>query len=93
MPGDLLQLTVLGSATLCASVDNPCSGYVVSGHGTRIRVDAGSGSPAQLQRHIRLGGLDAIWISHLRADRSANLLTAYYAALHAGIQIIAPIPL
>lgn len=88
-----LQLTVLGSATPYASVDNPCSGYLVSGGGTRIWVDAGSGTLAQLQRHLRLDELDAIWISHLHADHSADLLTAYYAALHADIQLAAPIPL
>ncbi|MFI2780318.1 MBL fold metallo-hydrolase [Streptomyces sp. ALB3] len=93
MSGDLLQLTVLGSATPYASVDNPCSGYLVSGGGTRIWVDAGSGSLAQLQRHLRLDELDAIWISHLHADHSADLLTAYYAALYADIQLTAPIPL
>lgn len=93
MSSDHLQLTVLGSATPYASVDNPCSGYLVSGGGTRIRVDAGSGTLAQLQRHLRLDELDAIWISHLHADHGADLLTAYYAALHADIQLAAPLPL
>ncbi|THA34061.1 MBL fold metallo-hydrolase [Streptomyces sp. A1277] len=91
--GDLLQLTVLGSATPYASVDNPCSGYLVSGGGARVWVDAGSGTLAPLQRHVRLDELDAIWISHLHADHSADLLTAYYAALYADIRLAAPIPL
>lgn len=56
-------------------------------------VDAGSGTLAQLQRHVRLDELDAIWISHLHADHSADLLTAYYGALYADIQLAAPIPL
>ncbi|GIJ12500.1 MBL fold metallo-hydrolase [Micromonospora andamanensis] len=56
-------------------------------------VDAGSGTLAQLQRHVRLDELDAIWISHLHADHSADLLTAYYGALYADIQLTAPIPL
>lgn len=88
-----LQLTVLGSATPYASADNPCSGYLVSGGGTRVWVDAGSGTLAALQRHARLDELDAIWISHLHADHSADLLTAYYAALYADIELAAPIPL
>ncbi|GAB3846009.1 MBL fold metallo-hydrolase [Micromonospora andamanensis] len=74
-------------------MDNPCSGYLVSGGGTRVWVDAGSGTLAQLQRHVRLDELDAIWISHLHADHSADLLTAYYGALYADIQLTAPIPL
>ncbi|KUO05595.1 MBL fold metallo-hydrolase [Streptomyces caeruleatus] len=93
MVGDLLRLTVLGSATPYASVDNPCSGYLLSSAGTKVWMDAGSGTLAQLQRHARLDQLDAIWISHLHADHSADLLTAYYAALHADLQLAAPIPL
>ncbi|MGW1126601.1 MBL fold metallo-hydrolase [Streptomyces sp. NPDC002526] len=93
MTSHLLRLTVLGSATPYASVDNPCSGYLVSSGGTRVWVDAGSGTLAQLQRHVRLDEVDAIWISHLHADHSADLLTAYYAALFADIRLAAPIPL
>lgn len=88
-----LTLTVLGSATPYALVDNPCSGYLVSGGGARVWVDAGSGTLAQLQRYVRLDELDAVWISHLHADHSADLLTAYYAALHADIRLADPIPL
>ncbi|MFJ3876645.1 MBL fold metallo-hydrolase [Streptomyces sp. NPDC090077] len=93
MTSDLLRLTVLGSATPYASVDNPCSGYLVAGGGTRVWMDAGSGTLAQLQRYVRLDGLDAIWLSHLHADHSADLLTAYYAALYADVRLPAPIPL
>jgi ribonuclease BN (tRNA processing enzyme) len=93
MTGDLLRLTVLGCATPYPSVDNPCSGYLVSSGGTRLWMDAGSGTLAQLQRHVRLDELDAIWISHLHADHSADLLTAYYGALFADIELAAPIPL
>ncbi|MGV4925958.1 MBL fold metallo-hydrolase [Streptomyces sp. BHT-5-2] len=50
-----------------------------------------STSTAAAHRHDR--ELDAIWISHLHADHSADLLTAYYAALFADIELAAPIPL
>lgn len=89
----LPRLTVLGCATPYPSVDNPCSGYLVSSGDTRIWVDAGSGTLGPLQQHVRLDELDAIWISHLHADHSADLLTAYYAALYADIRLTAPIPL
>ncbi|MEV6395495.1 MBL fold metallo-hydrolase [Streptomyces sp. NPDC051907] len=88
-----LRLTVLGCATPYPSVDNPCSGYLVSGGDTRVWVDAGTGTLAQLQRHVRLDELDAIWISHLHADHSADLLTAYYGAIFADVRLAAPIPL
>ncbi|MFD9905424.1 MBL fold metallo-hydrolase [Streptomyces sp. NPDC059063] len=93
MTSDFLRLTVLGSATPYPSADNPCSGYLVSHGDTRVWVDAGSGTLAALQRHVRLDELDAIWISHLHADHSADLLTAYYGALYADITLAAPIPL
>jgi ribonuclease BN (tRNA processing enzyme) len=87
------RLTVLGSATPYPAVDNPCSGYLVSSGDTRIWMDAGSGTLGPLQRYVRLDELDAIWISHLHADHSADLLTAYYAVRYADIALAAPIPL
>ncbi|MEU9995241.1 MBL fold metallo-hydrolase [Streptomyces sp. NPDC050848] len=90
---DELRLTVLGSATPYPSVDNPCSGYLVSSGDTRIWVDAGAGTLGPLQRHVRLDELDAVWISHLHADHCADLLTAYYGLLYADIRLAAPIPL
>ncbi|MEU6235067.1 MBL fold metallo-hydrolase [Kitasatospora sp. NPDC047058] len=93
MTDDSLQLGVLGSATPYPAVDNPCSGYLVTGGGARVWVDAGTGTLAQLQRHVGLGELDAIWISHLHADHSADLLTAYYGLRYADIRLDAPVPL
>ncbi|OEJ55008.1 MBL fold metallo-hydrolase [Streptomyces agglomeratus] len=93
MNDELPRITVLGCATPYASADNPCSGYLVSCDDTRIWVDAGSGTLGPLQRHVRLDELDAIWISHLHADHSADLLTAYYALLYADICLAAPIRL
>ncbi|SFR29682.1 Ribonuclease BN, tRNA processing enzyme [Lentzea waywayandensis] len=80
-----LSLTVLGCATPYPSTDNPCSGYLVSHGDTRVWMDAGTGTLGPLQRHTRLEDLDAIWISHLHADHSADLLTAYYALLFADV--------
>ena len=47
--------------------------------GTSIWIDAGTGTLAELQRHIPLESLDAIFISHRHSDHSADLLVAYYA--------------
>lgn len=87
-----LSLTVLGCATPYPSADNPCSGYLVSHGDTRVWMDAGTGTLGPLQRHTRLEDLDAIWISHLHADHSADLLTAYYALLFADVERD-PVPL
>ncbi|MFC5185781.1 MBL fold metallo-hydrolase [Actinomadura harenae] len=88
-----LTLTVLGSATPYPAPDNPCSGYLLTAGGTRVWVDAGTGTLAELRRHVRLDELDAIWISHLHADHTADLLTAFYGALYADVRLPAPIPL
>ncbi|MEV0245658.1 MBL fold metallo-hydrolase [Nocardia sp. NPDC050712] len=93
MDADHLVLTVLGSATPYPTPDNACSGYLVTRGRTRLWLDAGTGTLAQLQRHTRLDELDAIWISHLHADHCADLLTAYYGALYADVRLAAPIPL
>ncbi|KJK43096.1 beta-lactamase [Lentzea aerocolonigenes] len=87
-----LDLTVLGCATPYPSADNPCSGYLVSTGDTRLWMDAGTGTLGPLQRHTKLQDVDAIWISHLHADHSADLLTAYYALLFADVER-GPIPL
>lgn len=88
-----LRITVLGSATPFARPGNACSGYLVEGGGARVWVDAGSGTLAELQRYVALGDVDAVWISHLHADHSADLLTTHYALLYAGLDLPLPVPL
>ncbi|WP_374947048.1 MBL fold metallo-hydrolase [Agreia sp.] len=88
-----LTVTVLGSSTPYPSVDNPCSGYLVRSASSTIWMDAGTGTLAPLQRHTTLEALDAIWISHLHADHSADLLTAFYALVWADVHRNKPVPL
>jgi ribonuclease BN (tRNA processing enzyme) len=89
----LVKLTVLGTSTPYPRPDAPCSGYLVQHGGTSIWVDAGTGTLAELQRHIPLSDLDAIWISHSHADHSADLLTAYYALRFGDAKPTRPLPL
>ncbi|MFG3035787.1 MBL fold metallo-hydrolase [Streptomyces sp. NPDC048330] len=93
MVDDTLRITVLGSATPFPRPGNACSGHLVEGGGVRVWVDAGTGTLAELQRHVGLGEIDAVWISHLHADHSADLLTAYYGLLYAGLDVALPVPL
>ena len=87
-----LRLTVLGTATPAPLPDRACSGYLLSTDDTRVWVDAGPGSLANLRRHAALEELDAIWISHLHADHCADLLGAFYALAFGGLQVAAPVP-
>ncbi len=93
-----MRLTILGTSAPYPRPDNPCSGYLVQHGETSVWVDAGTGTLAELQRHLHhdgrtLGDLDAIWISHAHADHCADLLTAYYALRFAGLALEKPIPL
>jgi ribonuclease BN (tRNA processing enzyme) len=63
-----LSLTVLGR---CGSYPGPgraASSYLIQGGGVRVWVDAGSGSLANLQRHVALSDIDAVLISHAHPD-------------------------
>lgn len=88
-----MKLTILGASTPYPRPGHPCSGYLLQHGSTSIWVDAGTGTLAELQRHIGLDELDGIWISHGHADHSADLLTAYYALGFAELTIGRPIPL
>lgn len=88
-----MRLTILGTSAPYPRPDNPCSGYLVQQGGTSIWVDAGTGTLAELQRHVALDELDAIWISHAHADHSADLLTAYYALRFTDLTLARPVPL
>ncbi|SDN94089.1 Ribonuclease BN, tRNA processing enzyme [Streptomyces sp. cf386] len=87
-----LTLTVLGTASPHPQPDRPCSGYLVRDEDVAVWVDAGPGSFAELQRHTDAARLDAIWISHLHADHSADLLAAFYGLAYGGLDPAAPLP-
>lgn len=88
-----MRLTILGTATPYPRPDNPCSGYLLQHGATSVWVDAGTGTLAELQRHVSLDRLDAIWISHAHADHTADLLTAFYALRFADLARRPAIPL
>lgn len=88
-----MRLTILGTSAPYPRPDSPCSGYLVQQGGTSIWVDAGTGTLAELQRHVALDELDAIWISHAHADHTADLLTAYYALRFTDLTLARPVPL
>lgn len=87
-----LTLTVLGTASPHPGPDRPCSGYLLRGGGAEVWVDAGTGTFAELQRHTDPARISAVWISHLHADHSADLLAAFYGLAYGGLTPPAPIP-
>ncbi len=73
-----IDLTVLGCAGSHTGVGRMCSGYLVEAEGTRLLLDAGNGSTANLQRFVAIRDLDAIVVSHRHVDHCIDLIGCYY---------------
>ncbi|MHC0432664.1 MBL fold metallo-hydrolase [Streptomyces sp. O3] len=87
-----LTVTVLGTASPHPRPGHPCSGYLLSAGDTRVWVDAGPGTFAELLRHVRPDELSAIWISHLHSDHWADLIAAEAGIADGGLSVPRPIP-
>jgi ribonuclease BN (tRNA processing enzyme) len=74
-----MRLTVLGCAGTFPGPSGPCSGYLVEHDGFRLLVDLGSGALGQLQQHVGLLDVDAVYVSHLHADHCIDLVAYSYA--------------
>ena len=68
-----MSLTVLGCSGSYPGPGQACSGYLIRTGTTNVWVDAGSGTLANLQRHIGLSDVDAIVISHEHPDHWSDL--------------------
>lgn len=89
-----LDLTVLGCSGSYPGPDSACSGYLVRGAGTTVWVDAGSGTLANLQRHVGLGDVDAVVLSHAHPDHWSDLegyrVACAFAIEREGVPVYAP---
>ncbi|HEX2038392.1 MAG TPA: MBL fold metallo-hydrolase [Acidimicrobiales bacterium] len=68
-----LTLTVLGTDGSYPGPGGACSGYLLQGAGTTVWLDAGSGTLANLQRHVGLGDVDAVVLSHEHPDHWGDI--------------------
>ena len=68
-----LNLTVLGCSGSYPGRGSACSGYLVDDGTTRIWLDAGSGTLANLQHHVALDQVDAMVLSHEHPDHWSDL--------------------
>jgi ribonuclease BN (tRNA processing enzyme) len=89
-----LSLTVLGC---CGSYPGPggaCSGYLVRSGETTLWVDAGSGTMANLQRHVGLHDVDAVILTHEHPDHWSDLegfrVACAYVVERSGVPVYAP---
>ena len=74
-----LTLTVLGCSGTYPGPGGACSGYLVDDGSTRLWIDAGSGTLANLQRHVALDGIDALVLTHEHPDHWTDTEGFYYA--------------
>jgi len=86
-----MDLVVLGSGGGWAGPGGAGSGYLVEAGGFRIWVDVGSGTLANLQRHVGMRDVDAVVISHRHFDHFLDLYSFYLARWYGTGD--APIPL
>lgn len=68
-----LSLTVLGCSGSYPGPGGACSGYLLDDGTTRVWVDAGSGTLANLQNHVALGDVDAVVLSHEHPDHWSDI--------------------
>ncbi len=74
-----IDLTVLGSAGSHCGANRACSGYLLESRDTKVLVDAGNGSTANLLTTTSFDDLDAIFVSHRHVDHCIDLIGMYYA--------------
>lgn len=68
-----VTVTVLGCSGSFPAAGGACSGYLVDDGTTRVWLDAGAGTLAQLQRHVDVAAVDALVLSHEHPDHWTDL--------------------
>ena len=74
-----MRLTVLGRSPARPNPGEACAGYIVEGGRSRVMLDAGPGTVAQLLRRNTPDELDAVVISHMHTDHCLDLVTLRYS--------------
>ena len=80
-----MELTVLGSSGTWPPAGGATCGYLVGHEDTHIWLDAGTGTLANLQRHIQIRDLAAIVITHGHPDHFVDVVPAFYARHYGGL--------
>lgn len=89
-----LTVTVLGCSGSYPGRGGACSGYLVDDGITRVWLDAGSGTLANLQHHVALDQVDAMVLSHEHPDHWTDLegwnIVLKYVLDRTGFPVYAP---
>ncbi len=76
-----MELTILGAHGTWPGAGGATSGLLVRHDGFSLWVDAGTGTLANLQRHIGIYDVDAVIISHSHPDHVTDIYGYLYARL------------
>jgi ribonuclease BN (tRNA processing enzyme) len=94
MAADGLRLTILGCSGSYPGPGGACSGYLLQAGDTTVWMDGGSGTLANLQRHVGLDQIDAVVVSHGHPDHWSDLEGFFVASAYvlglSGIPVYAP---
>jgi len=74
-----VKLTVLGADGSWPSPGGAASGYLLEHDGFHVWIDMGTGTMANLQKHIGLYDVGAVVVSHVHADHLVDLFTYFYS--------------
>jgi ribonuclease BN (tRNA processing enzyme) len=74
-----VRFTILGRSPAVPNPGEACAGYLIEGGRTRVMVDVGPGTVAQLLRLCNPWELDAVIVSHMHTDHFLDLVTMRYS--------------
>ena len=76
-----MKLTILGNNGPYPCAGGACSGYLLSSDSgrTKLLIDCGTGTLANLSKHLAWDALDAVILSHLHFDHMSDMLPMQYA--------------
>lgn len=74
-----MRLTVLGADGTSPRAGGATSGYLLRSNGFHLWIDMGTGTMANLQRHVSLLEVDAVVISHAHPDHFVDIYPYFYA--------------
>ncbi len=77
-----MELTILGSHGMWAGAGGATAGYLLRHDGFSLWVDLGSGTLANLQRHLEPLDVGAVVISHRHPDHLVDLFPYLYARVY-----------
>lgn len=87
-----MRLTVLGGSSASPNTGAGCAGILVETPSTRLVLDLGPGTLAELRRHADFRTLDGVVISHMHLDHVLDLLALRHALTYNPVPAPAPVP-